>query len=1449
MSLIPEIVPGDFPFPDGARGKIYDAVLRIATSRDGWHGPVESVRIRRVIGGGRSGALVLDVVLRSGSERRQRVVKIGPPAEMAGEFANFRRFLGDYPAAVCAPIQEVTDGAGGDGEPAGETEAVVYAHVEDYAGRSEVPAITLEDVVGTAFDGGADELVLAQELIMALFAAMATPFHNRQVVRAERSLRDLNPALGPDLVVEPGPVTAQLSYPEDVLQSSLGGEGFTPGSPIRLADPAHSAVRVVQRPPGEGPIAGTVVTTRFADRRARFDQAFERVERVGGAVVADGTRTADPARGLLRVLTDPELGRVRGVVHGDLNARNVMCVDGRPVLIDFARTTDEHPVFADAAWLETSLIRDVFAELPYNELVRVQRLLALAARLHEPEADERLADLLEGRAQVAFRIMAKIRSSAARSYPPDVVAWRDYLAQLHFAAYRTAKWDGEVQTAAKLRAVHAAAAVATEWLADDDPFAYWPDPGDVLEGVAGFADPAERDVVDVIAGLVSAADRTNRPADDVDLRELRDRYVTRHFSAEAREAVIELSREHDEFVDVVPAKLPESFVLVGGAGSGKTHMLREFAYRSAMDVVRPEDGTTTRRLPRLIEARRILAGGADGLGVAREALVLGAVRLLVDGEDDVPPAERGHLFHRLAELHDRFPRTPLVIASRNQDRADRAGFEVVQLGAWAPRLSMRLLRGTRMLPVRDYSRLRRELNALGGATPGLLKMYLDVVESGRNTVRLAEVYHDYFNARLVGLDTSSLVEAAEASIDIGGPVPPPAGIDEFLARGVVRRDGEKVLFTQGIERDFFAASSLTQASEDVLRERARSFAWRPVSLMAALLPEVPDAVVDLVVRAVAGGDPRFAARLLALRPALPYCAEFVRTQSAILADRAQGRFASLSAVGALRVLGTPDALWRLTRWFTSRTVSPALICAALDVLTKPLPSTTADISLPADWLQDLLGRILDANGPRDVLLEAIRIVKIRRLPGLDPLLAALAGGVDHRVAQAADDALSYLHVVLPRSLRARRPVLVSERLEEVERTLPKLSVDDRIQAARAERLSLLERLDDLASLVPRLFSYGIRYEVADRIGDTLDVPVDLSAVRRLAQFDTGAANTLAYRILADHPRLRDELVFVADSSSRIAVLLIAAAAVRSPEAVGHASRLVEQLAEQDDGGRMEGLAALAHALVQADPAIGFRVSRDAARRLRERGIQARLCWPWITMLAHTRPGGDELDALLAQGEGRAIAEVAAACTALDGGPGDHVELGDAAHRFLLTDRSDEPAVRSLALCSAGLAEGLPEIVEYVSDRSLGESASTVLSGQYGLLELAPLAEILAAYGQLARQSENGDAARRILAGVDPVGLHPSVAAGKAIALGYLGDWIAVVEAAPGDGGRLDAAAKNTLRDWVPGPATPAHLREPGAIALWLKERLADAALSAGQRSLIQELVVEMETRHGALLPD
>ncbi|WP_410674052.1 hypothetical protein [Amycolatopsis sp. cmx-4-68] len=1266
MFFRPEITPPDFALPENTRGRIYHLLERIGSSRAGWRGGlVESIRVRRLIGGGRSGAVVLDIVLCAGSERRQRVVKMGPTEEMSREYANFRRFLRDYPTAICAPIQEVTDGAR---EPAPDDregfDAVVYAHVEDYAGRPEAPACTLEDVVASAFEGDAADLELSQRLVEALFAGMATPFHNRRKILGERSLRDLNPTLGPDLVVEAGEVTAEPSYPEDVFQHSLGPETFVPGSPIVLFGSSGSDVRVRVLPTGPAAdrVAGTVVGTRFADRRAHFEAAFTTFERAGRTVFADGTGVADPALGLRRALTDPELGRVRGVVHGDLNARNVMCVDARPVLIDFAKTADGQPVFADAAWLEISLIRDVFSKLSHSELVKVQRLLALAHRLRRPAVGEELAGFFDGPAKTAFLVLLAIRSSAARSYPKEIAAWRDYLAQLHLKSYRTAKWTGDVQTAAKLRAVHAVAAVATEWLAETDPFERWPDCAMVLRALAPLVDLDDPDAVDVVAGL-AAADRTRSPgAAAIDPGDLGSRYARRHFSAKAWETLVGLSREHDSFVGPLPEGLDDAVVLAGGAGVGKSRVLRELAYRAAADVVRPEaDGAA--RMPVLVDAAELLEGRSleEGLGLPPASLVLGAVSLLVDGVDDLVPDDQDKVFGRVGESRARFPRTPVLIASRLPARAAEAGVRAVLLRAWSRKRSLRFFttQSDVLFAEEDMRRLGGELRSLGPVSPALLTTYVEVARRNRRAVSLTDVYREYFAARVGTLDRAALINVAVRSVDRGAPVRPVEPVAEFVEQGLLRQVGESVLFTHGFERDFFAACSFADADEPFLRERARRFAWRPVSRLAAQLPEVPDEVVDILADAVTGADPVFAAQLLGRRSSA-YGAEFTRIQAAILRDPLSGRFAALSAVRALVVLGTSEALRSLERELTRPPTSPGVLCDALATLAVRHGHLDEDLRVPGDWLRALLGRLLHEDLPADVVLGAVDAIKSQRTTGLELLLADLAEAGTPVVAQAADAALAELGTVLPRPLRTRRRELVATRLATVEERLPTLSVDGDIRSARAERIDLLRRLGDPDVLLARLYAYGMHFDIAEALDGMLDDPVDLTGVQRLADLDIRTLNALVHRILAAHSELCDELVFAADSGSPVAVLLAAATALRSPASVEHAACLVAELAEVETGEKIEGLAALAHAVVAVDPVHGFEVSRRAARRLQERAIPARLYWPWTTMLAHTHPSPGELDVLLAGDVRDAIGETARACTAFDGAPRETVNFSPAA---------------------------------------------------------------------------------------------------------------------------------------------------------------------------------------------
>ena len=77
-----------------------------------------------------------------------------------------------------------------------------------------------------------------------------------------------------------------------------------------------------------------------------------------------------------------QTGRINSVVHGDLNPRNVLVVDGQPCLIDYALTKKDQPLFCDFVRLEGCLMMEVLpGELTWRQLLRLQRWLAVACRL------------------------------------------------------------------------------------------------------------------------------------------------------------------------------------------------------------------------------------------------------------------------------------------------------------------------------------------------------------------------------------------------------------------------------------------------------------------------------------------------------------------------------------------------------------------------------------------------------------------------------------------------------------------------------------------------------------------------------------------------------------------------------------------------------------------------------------------------------------------------------------------------------------------------------------------------------------------------------------------------------------------------------------------------------------------------------------------------------------
>jgi hypothetical protein len=522
----------DVSFDADAKAEI-DAVLRrISTDGGvgGWPEPVEHILVTGLLDEGYSDATVVQVVLYRGSQRLGRVVKTSGLESAAREWRAFRSLVEPYANFACARIEATTPGVldaalSRDGEP----EAVVYEHVAQTAGEPHRGVRAFGDLVSAACEGHAGALASVTSGIERFFVRAHQALYNRhKILSHSSSLRRWNHTLGPDLVLEVDRIDesgrlqsgmphehdfrAAIRLPDQVLENSLadpGSEGIEVGHRIALqlfaprrkppgllvqrdhvsaqVSVAHGSERYVSLDKlvnrTELDVYGVVTAVRPQTRWKALDDAFTQLTRDDRAIIADGTRTADPFLGLRFALTHPDLGRVPSVAHGDLNPRNLLFVSDQPFMIDYAKTAEDQPILIDFARLEVSLLLSEFAQLGHRGLVHMQRQLALASVLLDQtdEAGHRLENMAktlypdEVRADAGFHIMLAIRRQAKLCFPPEApLTWRDhYFAQLLLAAHRTLKYRGPHQSPEQMRAATAVASVATEWIPNSDPFRHW----------------------------------------------------------------------------------------------------------------------------------------------------------------------------------------------------------------------------------------------------------------------------------------------------------------------------------------------------------------------------------------------------------------------------------------------------------------------------------------------------------------------------------------------------------------------------------------------------------------------------------------------------------------------------------------------------------------------------------------------------------------------------------------------------------------------------------------------------------------------------------------------------------------------------------------------------------------------------------------------------------------
>lgn len=782
----------------------------------------------------------------------------------------------------------------------------------------------------------------------------------------------------------------------------------------------------------------------------------------------------------------------------------------------------------------------------------------------------------------------------------------------------------------------------------------------------------------------------------------------------------------------------------------------------------------------------------------------------------------------------------------------------------------------------------------GGAqartTSDLISVYVRELES-RGADGLAPSELDSFAQALAAAQVSSgepgttiarLAAIADASLAGRWD----AARQQLLQMGILTQDGDLISFRLLTFQDYFAARALQSMSAAERRDLVLTFGWRDAFSMFVSMTTAQADVVSELVDAVIDADPEYAARLIrsaAVRPP-DLVSWFAARQGDVLRDRLAGEVDWWRAAASLATAARPAAYRQLLGVLGDAAASAAAREFSLTALASAchLADPRHRARLNAELTTRLGAMLADPDIEPSLRVAAIRAVGDLTLRGLELLIGGQIGpGGQWDIAREAHSALGRLGVVLPPDLLARYQQAEAARLTAVERELPTVTSVAAANSLQAERYRLVDATrgaDRIAGLLARRFDF----EIGDVIGELIDAELASADARdespeqliaAIAGPEPLAAYAAGHRLLRDRPELAGRAFerLAGEGHCDLAPLAAALAAPDVPlAAVEDFFAILLGPASDGELASLAGMAALTRTVAHRDPMAGLRLAWRAHRYLSNRGSRFRLYWPWSSAMA--RYGGTvaQFDLLLSTGSpdevGVAVDALASSGFLLTAGRVRPHEFTRTARDRLLAEcaSANADAPRAVSLLQAAAAVGLPDALTAMFGGHSGRSpdrmisaigsapAATVALAGYGLIEVTPLAELLAALGYLARLRPGQDLMTErihaLLSGLDCSAMHPSAATGRLIGLTFLGDCGEVIAAVGSGDRRLPMIARNAVEVWVPGPWTTPGLATPTSIAGRIADRLAEPDIGPLERSTLLDLKRAAERRAGALDP-
>jgi hypothetical protein len=1501
-----------------------DAVRDLVSVRGDyqWSFPPDHVSIGRRLGGGRHGAEVCEITARWATFQRRYVLKLGPAAEMRQEWDAYDQHL-QAPHTLCAPIEAATPVVSNPRlkETPGRREAVVYGHVADFAGVPSRPIKMVEELASDALKKGGDTVDRLVALI-ALFGekgrsmlyGRVSPYEDAstltdkgipeslgdwltlQVDRVDGESLAWGTPTGEDLErqfrTSEALLRAGLLFGHDTEDEcvSLGPvpverDGNALRAKVKFLKVRIEAAGPLDGLPGQPSVQGRVIQ-RYADARWELiARHLSDLLREGDEVVHGSDRTFLPFARLAEMLTAPAPRRLWTLAHGDLNARNLLAVDGQPFLIDYAKTGPDQPLAADFTWLELGLLRDVLgARLEFGRLLVLQRLLGLASRAvpampDASAAEEALLDVLHRAApdlETPFRLLWAVRAQAWFSYPEyDRPGWwRDYALHMAISANRTLKWSDENHEPGAVAASVAAAGAATEFWDGSRPYHRWPD-GLLREAVRTLLPrtrPERPDTIRLADGLVSELDRRGRAGreEKTEITALRDRIVYATFTG-AEMLLARTRRQHEIYggteavgVDGSPGQEVQRLLendghvmLLGGPGDGKTSALRERRYQIAWAAA--HHGPSP-RLPLLVRADEIAGDGLEALRVAWRAdrmlppglaeylpalLRLGAVSVLVDDLDDRDHETAVAWMRRLVT---EFPRADVAGALRRRLSPSGTGgvlnFEPFKVHALTTpdlddirRHLVRVLRANGAPDPDALARALIERVDVHGSTEG-------PGETARSLLRLLPLAPDIAKHGMPSsLPESGLADVVADYVERELGLPALRAEPGEVARARVRakpgheEPADDHILDAPLVRDYFDARRLNDRwREDpgLPAEWAADPKRHGACRMVVAIRDTDPGLTSALLRASLDLDLELAAGLLraSREPRSEAADEFFERTHRLLTGP-----------------GMPERV-RYGRMAGDSDAPSAARVAALLALEQHRSS--------AGELRDAAATVLAQDDEPEVRVAALDAARRAKVTGLLPRVAELVDSAQPwPVADAAMRALRAMRAAPTQAIRARWASACTARLRASTRDLAVAGSFAEQERIKDERRRLVGELA-AAGRGDLLFRHRFRFDLAAEVASVLDqavetVPADARVVlnapddvaRFLQHFTQGperVATAAAHRLMRMGANGAEAMVATVSPRSPLHRLLAAAAAVTEPESVSAESvnRVVGLAASPSlrKPRRMEALAALVAAVFAVDRPRGIRLALRTGRALEDEDVPDRQRWPWTDVFGRARGLLEDLEALLC-GDGDepdlAIFGLASNAFLLDASEGPDYRFGRRARERFLDRQPGLDVPDAYRYVQAAATAGVREVARFARELARqpgwGVAPFPLATGSLGVIMYTELAGTLAAVGHLARIAERqGDrdeaiAAAELLSGFDDTRFHHSVRLGRLVGLAYLGEWRPILESYDGADPVAHRIAEHAISLWCP---------EPGAAVEWIETHLKVADPPADVRFTLEQ---------------